>query len=76
MKEHDYADDWIVFDSTMPDKGEEILVAFEERKGRRWVDADVFLHDAREGYYLESYGEIDEKVIAWMPIPEPYQDDK
>lgn len=62
-----------VFDSAMPEDGEEVLISYEDRRGRRWVDLDVFLFDTR-GHYFKSYGKIDEGVIAWMPIPEPYQD--
>jgi hypothetical protein len=62
----------------LPDDGEDILITVErtDRMGRksRYVCADVAGLDGGE-LYLEDYGDWDDDVIAWMPMPEPYQED-
>lgn len=58
------------FDCPMPGHDQEILIT------TNWgVQEDVCCYDPDEGYSLEERGDWD-GVIAWMPKPEPYKEDK
>lgn len=62
-------EDAVLFDCQMPDDGQEILVSY-----RKWISMDKC--EVGDGCYeLEGNGDWD-GVIAWMPIPEPYKEDK
>lgn len=62
-------EDAVLFDCQMPDDGQEILVSY-----RKWISMDKCEVD--DGCYgLEGNGDWD-GVVAWMPIPEPYKEDK
>ena len=56
-------------DCKLPEDGEEILIT------RKWKDGYIVEHDmcmVYDGYFLESSLDwID--VIAWQPLPQPYQ---
>jgi hypothetical protein len=61
---------WVfVFDCPLPDDGQEILVS-----NGRWVWKDDWSNDAGD-CGLESGDEIEEGW-AWMPLPEPPEEDK
>lgn len=62
------------FDCPMPDDGQEILIS------TRWgVSTDVADNDIIDGGYsaygLEGNGDW-EGIDAWMPLPEPYKEEK
>ena len=58
-----------LLDCKLPENEEEILIT------RKWRDGYIVEHDmcmVDDGYFLESVLDwID--VIAWMPLPQPYQ---
>lgn len=66
-------EDMKVFDSPMPEDGQEILISTPWGVSKDVVDNDI----AGEGficYGLEELGDFD-NVIAWMPLPEPYKEE-
>lgn len=62
-------EDAVLFDCQMPDDGQEILVSY-----RKWINMDKCEID-NGCYGLEGNGNW-EDVIAWMPLPETYKEDK
>lgn len=58
--------DAVMFDCPMPEDGQEILVSY-----RKWISMDKCEIDGG-CYGLEGNGDWD-GVIAWMPLPEPYE---
>lgn len=62
-------EDAVIFDCKMPEDGQEILVSY-----RKWINMDKCEID--DGVYgLEGMGDWGD-VIAWMPLPEPYREEK
>lgn len=61
---HEYA---FMYDCPLPDDGQEVLIT--DCYGN--VEIDTFCRD-HEGFYFEDNCD-DGEVIAWMPLPEPYQ---
>lgn len=57
-----------MFDCSMPEDGQEILVSTKYGT----VSADICCNDDVYGCGLENYGDW-EDVLAWMPMPEPYK---
>ena len=70
---------WIPFEidedgcliGNLPEEQEEILIC--TRSG--YVCMDKFGFDS-DGYYLDSCWSICDDVVAWMPLPEPYSEEK
>lgn len=61
-------DDGYIYDCPLPDNGDEVLIS------TKWgVEKTTFYTD--DGYYFECY-EDDGDVLAWMPLPEPYKEEK
>ena len=56
------------FDCPMPEDGQEVIVTTD----LGGVGIDTFCRDI-EGCYFENY---DDDVIAWMPVPEPWEEDE
>lgn len=67
-KENGYPKDWVYFlDCEMPQDGQEILV--QAKNGEiRW---DVCYED--DGFSLDSGWDWKYDIIAWMPLPKPYE---
>ena len=67
-----YPKEWLtMLDCLMPNDEEEILVTIKSSRGSLYVEKDVCYID--DGYSLDSgYDWIDD-VVAWMPLPPPYQ---
>ncbi|MBR3280127.1 MAG: hypothetical protein IKG01_14680 [Lachnospiraceae bacterium] len=61
-------EDAVMFDCSMPEDGQEILVSY-----RKWISMDKCEIDGG-CYGLEGNGDWD-GVIAWQPLPEPYKED-
>ena len=57
-----------ILDCKLPDDGEEIIVCYKNG----YVDTDTFIRDT-DGCYLDSGNDFIDDVIAWMPLPAPYQ---
>lgn len=62
--------EWIPASERLPDNDAIVLLTLEYRKGIRYLDIDKYTNDI--GWNRHG----DNEVIAWMPIPEPYQEDK
>ena len=62
-----------ILDCTLPDNGQRILVAIRIR-GHEEVQQDEFYSD--DGSYLDSGYEIGTEAVAWMPLPEPYREER
>lgn len=60
-------EDAVMFDCKMPDDGQEILASY-----RKWICMDKCEIDGG-CYGLEGNGDWD-GVVAWMPLPEPYEE--
>ncbi|MBP3664941.1 MAG: hypothetical protein J6J03_07260 [Tyzzerella sp.] len=56
----------LCLDCEMPEDGQEIVVC----RKNGYVCADTCIYD--DGYYLDSDCDWIDDVIAWMPLPEPY----
>lgn len=65
-EKEEYPDSDYMYDCRLPDDGQEVLVT--TRSG--YVVSDIFCCD--EGCYFETYCDEGD-VIAWRPLPEPYQ---
>lgn len=66
-EQKEYPNYCYIADCLMPDDGKEILVS--TKYGR--VEKDVCLFD--DGYYLDSGYDWQTDIVAWMPLPEPYE---
>lgn len=56
--------------TSLPDEGQDVLICLQN--GVVTIDA---LEQDDCGCYFVEYGDI-EGVVAWMPLPEPWKDDK
>ena len=66
-EQKEYPDYCYMADCPMPDDGEEILVS--TKYGR--VEKDECGFD--DGYYLDSGYDWQTDIVAWMPLPKPYE---
>ena len=57
----------VVYTSPFPDDGQEVLICFRDGD----IKIDTFEEDDY-GCYFDVYGGID-GVVAWMPLPEPWE---
>ena len=62
-----------ILDCKLPDDGQRILVSVSVR-GHESVQYDEFYTD--DGSYLDSGYEIGTEATAWMPLPEPYKEER
>ncbi len=72
---------WISTKDKLPDKNKKYLVTFEHQLGQKSRDVDVMWYGNitkdRKGFYewdMESGSVEWDTVLAWMPLPEPYQE--
>ena len=62
-----------ILDCKLPDDRQRILVSVSVR-GHESVQYDEFYTD--DGSYLDSGYEIGTEATAWMPLPEPYREER
>lgn len=70
-KEHYGEDVECMLDCKLPEEDEEILVT-SKFKDKLYVGVDTFMKDG-SACYLDSGMELVTEAIAWMPLPEAYQ---
>lgn len=63
-------DDWIPVEERTPEEGEMVLVTCQTKSGHRSVNRAW-----HRGGFWHGTGSMS-GVIAWMPLPEPYQTEK
>lgn len=63
---------WISIEDKFPDNNADVLLQFKNNMGVGfWEDGDWAIHTG-DGIF-SSIGYDEEKPIAWMPLPSPYQ---
>lgn len=62
----EYVDDAVIFNCSLPDDGQEVLITVYGE-----TELDTFYNDAIDGCYFENRDIED--VTAWMPKPKPYE---
>ena len=67
--------EWISIDANVPTNGQRVLVCFND--GFILIGAYInYADDGKEPYWVfdgeEDFNLEDAQVIAWMPLPEPY----
>lgn len=60
---------WIPVEERLPKKGQEVLVSLSNGD----VTTDFFDLYKNIGYYFVSFLDDEISVLAWMPLPEPYE---
>jgi len=70
------AQQWIPTSERLPEPEDEVLLTMDY-KGRRYVELGNIWSDGTVHTYLDEYltpdGRKYRKVIAWMPLPEPWK---
>ncbi|MCI8337965.1 MAG: DUF551 domain-containing protein [Lachnospiraceae bacterium] len=68
-----YYGGWIPCSERMPETGIPVLCQWHKRNG---LDTEVYfsiLHVDDDGKWVADYGMPNGEVVAWMPLPEPYE---
>lgn len=63
--------EWILCSERLPEESGDYLVTVAHHSGELWVEVDQFNKEDSDSPY--QWWHFDEKVIAWMPRPEPYK---
>ena len=65
---------WIPCSERLPEEGDTVLVSV------RWYEDNDEICIAKrydDGYWFSGYGIQDAEIVrAWMPLPEPYEEEK
>ena len=64
----DAAPRWIPCSERLPELKTECLITFLSWSGYPVIDIDSYDYDGEDGWFTHM-----DKVIAWMPLPEPYE---
>lgn len=75
--------EWIQVSERLPDNSKEdwVLAQVQEDNGYMWIPRVMEYREQMDDWYDESFGWLKErhgdvfKVIAWMPLPEPYKEE-
>lgn len=65
-----YGDKWISIDDSLPIATGDVIVTIEYANIRSAV---VCLYDTEKGFLLNRSNDDNAQVIAWQPLPKPYQ---
>ena len=66
---------WISVEDKFPDSNTDVLIQFKSNMGVGfWEDGDWSINTG-DGIY-SAIGYDEEKPIAWMPLPEPYREER
>lgn len=64
---------WIPVEERMPDKGKDVLVTYiGYNSGGRFSNGTAY-YDFEKWWWSVTDSIVKVKIIAWMPLPEPYQ---
>ena len=66
-----YPEGTVMLDCPMPTEGEDVLITIKGKSGQVWVEKDIALKD-EDGWYTDGGYEWVDDIIAWMPLPQPY----
>jgi len=63
---------WIPCSERLPEEGEEVLACIKD-----WQTGNITMLVTRRFDYNSwaGYGRVNDKLVAWMPLPEPYKTD-
>ena len=64
---------WISVEDKMPDNNTDVLLQFKSNMGVGFYEDGDWAINTGEGIY-SAIGYNEEKPIAWMPLPEPYEE--
>ena len=64
-----------IMDCELPEDGQEILITVNNNRHEP-VQKDTFFGGGGEECALDSGYDLCDEAVAWMPLPEPYQEDK
>lgn len=60
---------WIPCSERLPELKTECLITYLSWSGDPVIDIDSYDYDGEDGWFSHM-----DKVIAWMPLPEPYEE--
>ena len=66
---------WIPCSERMPDDNTDVLLQFKNNMGVGFYEDGDWAINTGDGIY-SMIGDNEEKPIAWMPLPEPYREEK
>lgn len=66
---------WIPCSERMPDDNTDVLLQFKSNMGVGFYEDGDWAINTGDGIY-SMIGDNEEKPIAWMPLPEPYREEK
>lgn len=66
--------DWILVTDRLPESDDRPVLATLDWRGLRYIDIVLYCPDDEdlEWVYAGSGNEVHDDVIAWMPVPYPY----
>ena len=71
---------WIPVSEKLPEENEMVLISAKYighlSQNAPYVEEGFFTHDGWYSAYGDDYSELLAKVVAWMPLPEPYKPNK
>lgn len=59
---------WIPCEKELPELKTECLITYLSWSGNPVIDIDSYDYDGEDGWFSHM-----DKVIAWMPLPDPYE---
>lgn len=71
----EYPEGTIILESPMPEENQEVLITVKGSGGSVWVDKDTAMNDG-DGWYTDGGYEWLDDIVAWMPLPKPYEEVK